>query len=110
MLPQPHGFGTRTPPRSRQFTPDQGNVPPATVGDRDSTEHSPRRVPDDPSPSGLTAIEAIAQRYEVLGEAGRGGMGIVYRARDRETGEIVAVKVLKPEIAQRAAHLLARSD
>ncbi len=28
-------------------------------------------------------------------------MGIVYRARDRETNEIVALKVLKPEIANR---------
>jgi len=43
----------------------------------------------------------IAQRFDLLAELGRGGMGIVYRARDRETNEIIALKVVKPEIASR---------
>ncbi len=38
-------------------------------------------------------------RYEVLSQVGTGGTGMVYKARDLETGEIVAVKILKPEIA-----------
>jgi CheY-like chemotaxis protein len=41
--------------------------------------------------------EVFAGRYEVLGLIGRGGMGAVYRARDQELGEEIAIKTLRPE-------------
>ncbi len=44
-------------------------------------------------------LAALSQRYDILADAGHGSMGNVYKARDRETGEIVALKLLKPEIA-----------
>ncbi len=40
----------------------------------------------------------IADRYEVLGLLGMGGMGRVYRAHDRSLDEIVALKILRREL------------
>ncbi len=47
----------------------------------------------------LTKGTTFASRYEVIEELGKGGMGSVYKALDKEINEEVAIKLLKPEIA-----------
>jgi serine/threonine protein kinase len=44
-------------------------------------------------------VAALGRHYQLEGEIGRGGMSVVYRARDLRLNRMVAVKVLPPELA-----------
>ncbi len=44
-------------------------------------------------------IEALQGQYEVIREIGRGGMGIVFLARDLKLERMVAIKTLPPQLA-----------
>ena len=62
-------------------------------------ESLPNR-PDDALRAQLGRV--LEANYELDQEIGRGGMGIVYRARDRRLKRLVAVKLLPPDLAYRA--------
>ena len=51
-----------------------------------------------PKATHLVTGQRFANRYEVLGTIGEGGMGMVYRAKDLELEEDVAIKTLRPEL------------
>ncbi|MFC2169327.1 protein kinase [Acidobacteriota bacterium] len=47
----------------------------------------------------LTTGSTFAERYQIIEELGKGGMGKVYKAHDTEIKEKVALKLIKPEIS-----------
>ena len=67
-----------------------------------------------PPPPGLSAAavqlqigSTLGSRYEILALLGEGGMGAVYKAADLEVDRIVALKVIRPDMASNA-EILAR--
>jgi predicted Ser/Thr protein kinase len=67
----------------------------------------PDRVPDPLASAADDELRAhveraLAAHYELDCEIGRGGMGIVYRAKDRRLKRQVAIKLLPPELAFRS--------
>ena len=65
----------------RRFRSNPGRFPPSLP----TSKPGPRDLP----------------RYEILARAGVGATGLLFKARDRETNEVVALKVLKAEIADK---------
>ena len=86
--------------------------PDATMVDLDATLIDVVRTPP-PAPRSLSNLfvsaailqlgDVLGGRYEVLQLLGEGGMGAVYKAKDRELDRFVALKVIRRDLASNAA-------
>lgn len=56
----------------------------------------------------LSPGQMLGTRYEIKSVLGVGGMGMVYKANDKELGEVLAIKTLKPDMVAADTNALER--
>ena len=73
----------------------------------DTLTHTPPTHPPPEDTLDFSPGESFGPRYKIIEEIGRGGMGRVYKAKDKELGITVALKMIHPEYSTKP-HIIER--
>src|SRR5260370_38769702 len=104
--PPPDTFSSGSSPTLFELPSDAPTLAEGTSPPRAGRSHAGTSRPSDSNnPTLLQPGTVLGRRYEILQLLGEGGMGAVYRARDRDVNRIVALKVIRPELTGHPAIL-----
>lgn len=76
---------------------DRSSAPP--IDPSAARGNAPRRSNIFPKQNQLQPGNVFGGRFEIRARLGEGGMGVVYKAIDREVDHVVALKLIRPELA-----------